>query len=100
MLKNPSHPGEIIRDETLPSFGLSVSGAARVLNADRASLHKVLSAQAAVSPAMALKMERAFGVSADLLLNLQTQWDLAQARKRADEITAGVVRQSLVSAGG
>lgn len=95
---NPSHPGEIVRDETLPQFGLSVAAAARVLKADRASLHKILHAQAAVTPAMALKMEKAFGVSADLLLNLQTQWDLAQARQKADQLTEGVERQAVPAA--
>lgn len=87
---NPAHPGEIIRDDTLPHFGLSVSAAARALNHDRASLHKILNGQSPVTPAMALKIEKAFGVSAQLLLNAQANWDLAQARCDAERITANV----------
>ncbi len=94
----PSHPGEIIRDETLPAFGLGTAAAARVLQADRASLHKVLTAQAAITPAMALKVEKAFGVSADLLLTLQARWDLAHARENAERLTQGVDRQTVPAA--
>lgn len=92
---NPAHPGQIIRDETLPRFGLSVAAAARALDHDRASLHKILNGQAPITTAMALKMEKAFGVSASLLLNAQANYDLAEARRRADDITAGVERQTL-----
>lgn len=95
MLKNPSHPGEIIRDETLPHFRMSVSAAARALNHDRASLHKVLNGESALSPELALKIEKAFGVDAGLLLNVQANWDLARARSRADRITAEVERQTV-----
>lgn len=95
MMLNPSHPGEILREETLPHFGLSVSGAARALNHDRASLHKILQGQAPITPAMALKIEKAFGVSAQLTLNMQANWDLAQARLDGARITDGVERQTV-----
>lgn len=95
LLKNPSHPGEIIRDETLPHFGLSVSAAARILRHDRASLHKVLNGDSALTPELALKIEKAFGVDAGLMLNVQANWELARARRAADRITAGIERQTV-----
>lgn len=92
---NPAHPGELIRDEVLPSYGLSVAAAARVLKMPRPNLHNVLNTKANVTPAIALKIEAAFGVSAELLANMQSQWDLAQARKLGDQLTAGIERQVL-----
>jgi addiction module HigA family antidote len=98
MLKNPSHPGEITRDETLPYFRMSVAGAARVLLTDRQNLIKLLNGQRAMTPDMALKIEKAFGVSAQLLINAQANWDLAQAQREADRITSGVERQTAPAA--
>lgn len=95
MLKNPTHPGEIIREETLPHFKMTISAAARVLHHDRASLHKVLQGQAALTPELALKIEKAFGVDAGLMLNVQANWELARARKRAERITDGIERQTV-----
>lgn len=94
---NPSHPGAIIRDEVLPHFGLSVLAAAVALNTPRANLHKLLNGQTALTPEMALKIEKAFGTSADLMINTQAQYDLARARERAAEITAGVTRQQVAA---
>ncbi|MNI90878.1 hypothetical protein D3C73_1484610 [compost metagenome] len=52
----------------------------------------------ALSHEMALKIEAAFGVDAEMLVNLQTNYDLAQARAHAAEITAGVKRREPVAA--
>lgn len=95
---NPSHPGEILRDETLPQFKISVAAAARALHYDRATLHKVLSGKAPVTPELAVKVEKAFGVSADLLVKLQAQWDLARVRERSDDVAAKVERQPVPAA--
>lgn len=95
---NPAHPGEVYRLEVLPRFGQSVASAARALNANRQNLHKLLQGQVALTPEMALKFEKAFGVDAGLMMNVQTNWDLAQARRRQEEITAGVERQTVKAA--
>lgn len=95
MLKNPSHPGEIVRD-ALPSFRLSVAGAARVLNMPRPNLSNILDGKATLTHAVALKIEKAFGISAELLTAMQNNHSLAEARKRVDELTAGVEAQPLI----
>lgn len=97
MLTNPSHPGELIRDEILPAYGLSKTAAAVALAITRANLHRVLEGQAALSPELALKIEKAFGTSAQLLMAMQANHDLAAARRDFDTVTAGVERQTMVS---
>lgn len=96
-LKNPSHPGEIIADEVLPAFGLSVAAAARVLRMPRPNLANILAGKAGLSHAVALKIEKAFKVDAGLLTAMQNAWDLARARESADRITDGVEPQTLSS---
>ena len=80
---NPSHPGEIIREDVIGDLGLSVTDAARLLGVGRPALSAVLNERASLSPEMALRLEKAFGVSMDLLLKLQLQFDIAQVRKTA-----------------
>lgn len=96
-VKRPAHPGSLIREDVLPAYGLSVSATARLLNVNRANLHGVLSGDVAMTPDMAIKLEAAFGVSADLLLRMQAAFDLAEARDREAAITAGITRQTLAA---
>lgn len=83
----PTHPGEFIREEVLDELGLSVSRAAEVLGVRRATLSDLLNSKAAMSPEMALRIEKAFGVSMDTLLRMQAWFDAATMRERADQIT-------------
>ena len=82
----PSHPGEFIRTEVLEELGLSVTRAAEVLGVRRATLSALLNGNAALSPEMALRMEKAFGVSMDLLLRMQAWHEAARMRARESEI--------------
>jgi antitoxin HigA-1 len=82
----PSHPGEFIRTEILHELGLTVSKAADVLDVRRATLSDLVNGKAGVSPEMALRIEKAFGVSMDTLLKMQTWFDTHGMRERADEI--------------
>ena len=95
---NPAHPGELIRSEILPAYGLTVARAAQVLRITRPNLTRVLDGKAALTHDLALKIEDAFGVSAELLTGMQNQHDLARARAREAEVTAGVERQTLIPA--
>ncbi len=81
----PSHPGAIVREDILAPLNLSVSAAAKVLGVRRATLSDLLNEKAALSPEMALRIELAFGVSMEMLLRIQTAWDIAVTRKRQDE---------------
>jgi addiction module HigA family antidote len=85
-LKNPAHPGGFIRHEIIEPLGLSVTGAANVLGVTRATLSTLLNERAHLSPEMALRIEKAFGVSMDTLMRMQNSYDIAQTRKREGEI--------------
>ena len=83
-LHNPPHPGETLKEDILPALGLSVTDAANQLGVARPSLSKVLNGHVAISPEMALRIEKWLGVenggSADVWLAEQTAYDLWQAR--------------------
>jgi antitoxin HigA-1 len=85
-MKNPPHPGEIIRDEVIGALGLSVTRAAEILGIRRATLSDVTNGKSSVSAEMALRLEKAFGVSMDLLLKMQAGYDAAQARLHSSEV--------------
>ena len=76
----PSHPGEFIRRQVVEPLNLSVSKAAEVLGVRRATLSDLLNGKAALSPEMALRLEKAFDVKMDFLLRMQTFYDSAQMR--------------------
>ncbi len=82
----PPHPGGFIRREVIEDLGLTVTKAAQILQVRRATLSALLNEKAALSPEMALRMEKAFGVGMDLLLRMQAWYDAARVRERADEI--------------
>jgi antitoxin HigA-1 len=82
----PSHPGDFIRTEILNELGLTVSKAAEVLEVRRATLSDLVNGKAGVSPEMALRIEKAFGMSMDTLLKMQTWFDTYTMRERSDQI--------------
>lgn len=82
----PPHVGAFIREEILDELGLNVARAAEVLNVRRATLSDLLNQKAGLSPEMALRIEKAFGVSMDLLLRMQAGYDTAMMREHASEI--------------
>lgn len=83
-MHNPPHPGLTLREDVLPALGLTVGDAAAQLGVDRTTLSKVLNGRAAISPPMALRIERWLGRenggAAELWLAQQTTYDLWQAR--------------------
>ena len=83
---DPPHPGQSIRENCLEPLGLSVTGAARVLGVARHTLSRVLNGHAAISPEMAIRLEKAGWSNAGFWLRRQAAWDLAQARRREDRI--------------
>jgi len=83
---NPPHPGRIVRQECLEALGLSVTEGAKVLDVTRQALNNLVNEKAAISPEMAIRLEKAFSGTADTWLRMQAAYDLAQARKKADKI--------------
>lgn len=86
-MKNPAHPGGFVKTEVIEPLGLSVTDAARALGITRAALSTFLNERASLSPDMAIRIEKAFGVSMETLMRMQNSFDIAQARKRESEIT-------------
>jgi addiction module HigA family antidote len=85
-LKTPSHPGGFIKHDIIEPLGLTVTKAAAVLGVTRAALSTLLNERGHLSPEMAVRVEKAFGVSMDTLMRMQNSYDICQARKRAEEI--------------
>ncbi len=83
---NPPHPGDFIRSEVVEPLGLTVTDAARVLGVTRSALSNLLNGHASLSPEMALRIEKAFGPRMDTLMRMQASYDIAQTRRREDEI--------------
>src|SRR3974390_543925 len=80
-MKNPSHPGRILRSGYLEPLDLSVTRAAEILGVTRQALNNIVSGRSAVSAEMAVRLAKAFGTSAELWLRLQTAYDLARVEK-------------------
>jgi len=86
-MKNPPHPGDLIRTEVIEALGLSVSKAAEILKVRRATLSDLLHGKAALTPEMALRIEKAFGPDMDHLLRMQLAYDVAKTREHARGIS-------------
>ena len=78
---DPVHPGEILKEDVLAEAGLSVAKAAEILGVGRPALSAVLNGRASLSPEMALRFEKTFGTSMDLMQKMQLQHDIAKTRK-------------------
>ncbi|WP_176074711.1 HigA family addiction module antitoxin [Brucella intermedia] len=85
-LKTPAHPGGFVKHEVLQPLGLSVTEAADALGVTRPALSALLNERAHLSPEMAIRIEKAFGVSMETLMRMQNSYDIAQARRREAEI--------------
>jgi len=85
-LRSPAHPGSFVKHEIIEPLGLSVTDAAQVLGVTRAALSAMLNARAQLSPEMALRLEKAFGISMDTLMRMQNSYDIARTRERAAHI--------------
>lgn len=85
-MRNPAHPGSFVKAEIIQPLGLSVTDAAHVLGVTRATLSTLLNEHQRLSPEMALRIEKAFGVSMDTLMAMQNSFDIAETRKREAEI--------------
>lgn len=81
----PVHPGEMLREDFMPDFGLSVAGLARALCVSRQSVNELIRERRAVSPEMALRLSRLFGNSAEFWLNAQRAVDLWDAEQAVGE---------------
>jgi addiction module HigA family antidote len=86
-MKDPPHPGDLIRTEIVEALGLTVSKAAEILQVRRATLSDLLHGKAALTPEMALRIEKAFGPDMHHLLRMQLAYDVAKVRRRSRSIS-------------
>ena len=84
--KDAPHPGQFVRTEIIAPLGLSVKDAAEALGVHRVALSRFLNEQAALSPEMAIRLEKAFGASMEDLMRMQNNYEIALARQHQDEI--------------
>jgi antitoxin HigA-1 len=94
-LKSPAHPGGFLKTEIIAPLGLSVTDAARALGVTRPALSALLNERAALSPDMAIRIEKAFGVRLDTLMRMMNSWEIAEARKREGDIKVAPFRGGL-----
>ena len=89
----PVHPGEVIKEDILPSVGLSVTAAAKALGVSRQMLHDILAERKPLSAVMCLKVSRLFGGSPEVWMRLQASFDLkkAEQNKKVMERVARIV---------
>ena len=85
-MKKPPHPGRSIKDACLEPLQLTVTQGATILGVARHTLSRVINGQAGISPEMAIRLEKAFGSSADTWLRMQVAYELAQVRQHKDQI--------------
>lgn len=82
MMKNPPHPGELLREDVLSPLGIEVTEAAQRLGMSRTTLSRVIHGRAGISPDLAVRLERAGVGTARFWMTLQSNYELAQAERR------------------
>ena len=85
-MKNPVHPGRVVRHDCLEPLGLTVTAAAKALGVTRQALNNVVNGKAGISPEMAIRLSKAFGSTPETWLRMQLAYDLADALKNEANI--------------
>ena len=96
-MKNPPHPGRIVRQECLEPLGLSVTDGAKALGVSRNALSELVNERRGISPEMAIRLSKAFGSAPEAWAGLQFDYDMAQAMKtrRRDQGAAGATTATM-----
>ena len=92
-MKNPAHPGRMVRSACLEPLALTVTEGAKILGVTRQTLNNVINGKSGISPEMAIRLSKAFGSTPEAWLRMQLAYDLAQARK--DESKIKIRRQHM-----
>jgi addiction module HigA family antidote len=79
-MKNPLHPGRIVRQDCIEPLGLTITEAAKALGVTRQALNNMVNGKAGISPEIAVRLSKAFGGSAEMWVRLQSNYDFAQVR--------------------
>ena len=85
-MKNPPHPGKVVRVSCLEPLGLNVTEGAKILGVSRQALSNLVNCRARMSADMAIRLAKAFGSTTETWIRLQAAYDDAQAQAHEDEI--------------
>lgn len=86
----PTHPGEMLREDFMPDYGLTTAALAGALGVSRQTINEILRERRAMTPAMALRLARLFGNTPEFWLNAQRAYDLWQARENSRQDIAKI----------
>lgn len=92
----PIHPGEIIRQDVLPSLGISVSEAARQIGVSRQQLHRILACTHPISTEMALRIGKFVGNGPGIWLRMQQAYDLWHTERQMKSELSGIRQAAAV----
>jgi antitoxin HigA-1 len=84
LLKNPSHPGEVLKELYLTPLNLSAIALAQKLHVPRTRIERLVKRETAVSADTAMRLAKVFGTTPEYWMNMQRAWDLARAREIVD----------------
>ena len=98
-MKNPPHPGRVVRLSCLEPLGLSVTDAAAVLGVSRQALSNLVNGRARISTEMAIRLAKAFGSTTETWIRLQAAYDVAQAIQRESQIQVDRYRPATATQG-
>lgn len=84
LLKNPSHPGEVLKELYLTPLNLSAIALAQKLHVPRTRIERLVKCETAVSADTAMRLAKFFGTTPEYWMNMQRAWDLARAREIVD----------------
>lgn len=88
--RKPTHPGEMLREDFLPDYGLTVSSLAEAIGVSRQSINEIVRERRSVSPEMALRLARLFGNSPEFWLKAQRAIDLWEAAQMIESDVARI----------
>jgi antitoxin HigA-1 len=98
-MKNPPHPGELVRVDCLEPLDLSITDAAKALNVSRQALNNLVNKKSGISPEMAVRLSKVFNGSPEFWMRLQLNYDLAQIERNAAKIVVNRVVKKRRKAG-
>jgi addiction module HigA family antidote len=94
-MHNPSHPGEMLKEDILPDLGLTVTDAAEQLGVSRVALSRVINGRAAISAELAIRLAQWLGGSAEIWLRAQLQYDLWNAEQKSKAKVKPAIRHAV-----
>ena len=86
--RRPTHPGALLREDVLPGLDITQGKLAELLGVSRLTVSQLLHEHRALSPDMAIRLEKLIGTSAESWLRMQEAVDLWEARQQPERFKA------------